>query len=178
MLPPSSLPMRTPFWLLQTTFPDPPALVGKLACASSWGSSVSGSATHHPPRRTRIPPLFQGAREGFRASTLRYYLPVDRLAGTAVGPPPAQHTYAVRHTTRIAGGYEVGSLFIQHSWQDPRELFRPSISHDPDGALYRKLVSSDGKLNHLYFSLVRDAGTNCCFILHLKLNTLGGMFLK
>ena len=36
----------------------------------------------------------------------------------------------------------------------------PRISHDPYGALYRKLVSVDGYSTHLYPSLIRDACTH------------------
>ena len=46
------------------------------------------------PRITMIPPQFQGAREGFRASTLRHFLPVDRDSFGSV----TRSTYAVRCT--------------------------------------------------------------------------------
>ena len=145
--------MRTSFSRLSTTFRIPhlpltsqPAPVG--------GVAVYAVPLCTPPRRKTIPPPFQEARDEFREFTLRHILPTDQPAGAGLSPSIARHTPFAAPCIQCLRGWP---LVSPDSWQHLRDRFRPLVSHDPHGALYRNLVSANGYPNHMCPSLVRDS---------------------
>ena len=72
--------------------PNPPAPFDTLACARRSGSSVRHFATHPSSKNDDSSTVPGSSRTFSGIHAIRHYVPVDKLAGTALGPLLARHT--------------------------------------------------------------------------------------